>query len=317
MIEADVVPTHATSNEVRSRVSARTVMTWELRRLAAGRASLITALLITLFFAAIVLIKHEWSIGLDPLASAGVPIWASTSFGQAYEMVCVLLLFFGMLVPFLTTDAVARDYRTGVHELLMASAVSSSAYVWGRYLAALLSALLAAVLMVVGMIASDIVLHAAVPGFPAPSPLAWAPAWLVLIVPTVVFFGSLAFALGALWPRHAMLWKVAVLLAWVALTLLVGPGSLSDRVTSWVPTSTAALRFITPGGVFARPLVKQYVAASSSGAKAAARALAVRLQQEQVRLTPWLAPRAVLLVVGVACVALVAVTFRRFRDDLN
>ncbi len=317
MIEAEAVPAHSTSNEARMRVTARTVMVWELRRLAAGRASVITALLITLFFAAIVLIKHEWSIGLDPLASAGVPIWASTSFGQAYEMVCVLLLFFGMLVPFLTTDAVARDYRTGVHELLMASAVSSGAYVWGRYLAALLSALVAAALMVLGMMVSDVVLHATVHGFPAPSPLAWAPAWVVLIVPTVVVFGSMAFALGALWPRHAMLWKVAVLLAWVGLTLLVGPGSFSDRVTYWVPTSTAALRFITPGRMFARPLVERYVEASRSGASATARALAVRLQQEQVHLSPWLAPRATLIAAGLICVALVAVTFRRFRDDLD
>jgi hypothetical protein len=44
----------------------------------------------------------------------------------------------GLYLPFIAADGVARDVQRRTHELLMASAVPSRAYIWGRFLSSLL-----------------------------------------------------------------------------------------------------------------------------------------------------------------------------------
>ena len=220
----------------RSEVRPRqlTVCAWELRRLLACRSTLIGAPVLALFFVGIVLIKHQWTLPLGADSPQTISILASTAFGQIYEMVGVLLLFLGMLMPFLTADAVARDRKKRVHELLMATPVRSSAYVWGRYLAVLLVALLAAALWR-SRRWSPTWCCTTVQGLPAPSLVSWIPSWLVLVLPSVVLVGGIAFMLGTLLPRWAMAAKVAVLLGWVTGSLVVGINQVPTPLTTGCP----------------------------------------------------------------------------------
>src|SRR5260370_34701276 len=51
------------------------------------------------------------------------------------------LMLLGMLLPFVNADGVTRDLSRRTHELLMATALPTWAYVWGRYLAGLVMSL--------------------------------------------------------------------------------------------------------------------------------------------------------------------------------
>jgi ABC-type transport system involved in multi-copper enzyme maturation permease subunit len=317
MSETEAVAARPLAEAQRSQATAVTVCAWELRRLLARRSTLVAALVLALFFVSIVLIKHQWTLPLDPASPQSVSILGSTAFGQVYEMVGVLLLFLGMVVPFLTTDAVARDRKQRVHELLMATPLRTSAYVWGRYLAVLLVALLAAALMAVATVLTNVVLHAAQGSYPMPSLVSWLPSWLVLVVTAVVFVGSIAFALGTLLPRWAMAVKVAVLLAWVMLSLVVGISALPDALDYWMPTASGPLKHLMPGNLFNGALIDRYAQIAGTADTAAKSQLALRMQTAQLDLGAWLAPRGGLLLIGVAAVALAAATFHRFRSDLN
>ncbi len=298
-------------------VSALTVCAWEVRRLLASRSTLIGAPVLALFFFGIVLIKHQWTLPLSTDSSTTISILGSTAFGQTYEMVGVLLLFLGMVMPFLTADAVAQDRKRRVHELLMAAPVRSATYIWGRYLAALLVSLSVAVLMAIATLAANVVLHLTVRGYPAPNLVSWVPSWLVLVLPSVVLVGGIAFMLGALLPRWAMAMKVAVLLGWVATSLVVGIGRGSSQLDYWMPTASSALQHIMPSQVFDPALVRLYTDAATRADAAVQSQLALRLQETQPALGPWLIPHAGLLVLGLAAAAVAAAGFRRFRNDLN
>jgi ABC-type transport system involved in multi-copper enzyme maturation permease subunit len=70
-------------------------------------------------FDAGVAFDSRWPL-LDIVAALGDLLW--------------LLL---MLVPIIVADAVVRDYKQRLHELIMTTAVPTWAYVWGRFLAGL------------------------------------------------------------------------------------------------------------------------------------------------------------------------------------
>src|ERR1700716_3177101 len=88
-----------------------TVCGWELGRVLANWSTLLLATGVVAFFMALVAFKHQWLVPVHE--GAHVPGWlsGSSALGQVYEVVAVVITFFGLLVPFLSADGVARERR--------------------------------------------------------------------------------------------------------------------------------------------------------------------------------------------------------------
>ncbi|MGI8915473.1 MAG: hypothetical protein ACR2JY_17100 [Chloroflexota bacterium] len=101
-----------------------TVLTWELRRLAADRVGWGLGGGALLFFALLLWFKHSWNVQTSD-GGARFLVLGSSAAGMLLEIVFVLLLIFDMFLPFVTAEGVARDYKQRVHELLMTTAIPS------------------------------------------------------------------------------------------------------------------------------------------------------------------------------------------------
>jgi ABC-type transport system involved in multi-copper enzyme maturation permease subunit len=287
------------------------VAAWEMRRLLASRINLLMLLALGALFGAIVVFKHEWAVPLDDVRHIDIQLLGASAFGQMYEIVAILLVFFGLVVPFLTADAVARDQKQRVHEILMTTPVSSATYVWGRFLAAMAATLTAAIVMIVAATAANLLIHISSAAYPAPAIGSLVISWLVLVLPAAVLLGGLSFAGATLFPRLAMAVKLGVVLVWVGLDLVVDIGHGLGGFAYWTPTSNGTLKVLLP------QLADRFVS-SAVGLNDAGRAqLGSTLQQQLPDLWPWVGPHLVLVVIGLACVALTAIRFQRFRNVLN
>lgn len=289
----------------RKPATALTVCAWELRRHLANRMTPLLGVAVVLFFAATAAFKHEWLVPISDSRHIYMTVYASTAWGALYQVVAVLVTFFGMLVPFLTADAVARDQKQRVHELLMTTPLVSGAYVWGRFLAALLSSLVAVVLAALAVLAVNLGLNAAQPGYPPPNVGSLALSWLVTAVPAVVLLGGTSFLIGTVYPRLAMVVKLAMVLLWIALIFVVDIGHGLGWFAYWTPTSNGILKVLLP----------QLVAGASGGAPDAAAML--RAQGQLPDLWPWAGPHIALVLIGLLAVAIAAASFHRFRKHLN
>ena len=258
------------------------------------------------FFVAVVLFKHEWLLPVSDSQHLFIRVEASTAFGQLYLINSVLLIFFGMLVPFLSADAVARDQKRRVHELLMTSKVTSGAYVWGRFLAAMVAVIAAALVMGLAAELTLLCLHTFGPGFPSPDPGAFALGWFLLVLPAGAVLGAVGFAAGTLWPRLATVVKVAVLLGWIGLGFVVDIGHNLGWTwfEYWNPSSTGMVLQLWPA------IVARYVAEGGSPAAAMA------VQQQLPSLSAWVVPHLGISLLALGAVALAAARFGRFRGDL-
>jgi len=133
--------------------------------------------------------------------------------------------------------------------------------------------------------------------------------WGVAIIPAATVLTSVSFVLGAFWPRLANGLKLAGLVGWLVLVFMVDAW---DRGTTWFtywnPTSYGIVR------VNLDSLVAQYQTAVLGVPDPSQHAaLALKLQQAPVSLTPWIAPHAVLVLLSLTLVAATALLFSRFR----
>src|SRR5260370_13200194 len=78
------------------------------------------------------------------------------------------LMLLGMLLPFVNADGVTRDLSRRTHELLMATALPTWAYVWGRYLAGLVMSLGLAGLVLASILGMGWLLHLTITHSPLP-----------------------------------------------------------------------------------------------------------------------------------------------------
>jgi len=224
----------------------RSVLSWELRRLVASRSTLVIAACTQLFFVLILLFKHSWSSNVET-ARGGTSVVSETLFmpgssprGMLHEVIFVTLLLFGMFLPFVAADGVARDFRQRVHELLMTTQIPSAAYVLGRYLATMLLGLLLSLELLFAVYGVDVALHLSVHGYPMPVLSTLLYIWALAVVPATVLVASLSFMLGTLWPKLANIMKLAVLLGWIG--IFIYGQSLTNSAWStlymhWDPTS--------------------------------------------------------------------------------
>src|SRR5262249_36873352 len=125
------------------------VLVWELRRLGAGRFGWLAAVVVFCCFAGGVALRFRFVL-TDTTFLLG-----TTAFGQLAVMVYNLMPVFGVILPFVSADGVARDYHQRVHELLMTTTMPAWAYIAGRYLAALLVGLGIAALLISAQVTAN------------------------------------------------------------------------------------------------------------------------------------------------------------------
>jgi ABC-type transport system involved in multi-copper enzyme maturation permease subunit len=295
----------ATPAEVSSpAVSPLSVAGWELRRLGAARSRLLLMAALFVVFTALVWVKNSWQIPVNDAAHQSITIYGTSRYGAIWQITGVLLLFYGIVLPFLATDAVAGDRQARTHEMLMATSIRGWAYVTGRYLAAILTALFTAVLLLAALFIGGTVVHAQQAGAPPPSFTAALVPWALIVLPAAVLLTSVSFALGTLAPKLATAAKALVLLIWIALDVVTDIGHGLGWFGYWTPTSTGILKV----------LPAQLAAAYHSQA-AAHPALAA--QQASPHLTPWVGPHLGLIAIGGLAAGTAAVRFRRFRNALT
>jgi ABC-type transport system involved in multi-copper enzyme maturation permease subunit len=291
-----------------------TVLTWEVRRLASNYINWGIPLAFLGFCLALIYFKHSWGRPVvDGRVGETILIVGTSAIGLPYQIVDGLLVFLGMLLPFVATEAVARDHRAGVHELLMACAVPSWAYVCGRYLAGLIVSLGLALIALVAVLMTSPFLHLTLAGYPAPDFGLIFTIWAVAVLPATILLTSLGFTLGTLWPRLASIIKIVIMIGWVA--ILFGADVFDHGgtwLTYWSPTGYGIVR------VNVDRFLKNYQALVPSVPDVNQHArLALQLQQQLPDLQPWLFPHAVLVVLGIALVALAALRFQRFRNVME
>lgn len=295
--------------------AVREVLSWELRRLLSNRSTWALAAGAELFFVVLLLFKHSWQLNLsDRPGAASFTIVGSSAVGMLLEVVFAVLLLFGMCLPFVAADGVARDYRERVHELVMTTPVPGWAYVAGRYLATLLLGLVLCVETLVAALVVNVLLGRTAAGYPAPDVGTLITVWALVVLPAATLLLSLSFALGTLWPRLANVLKLAVLIAWIGIFVFGRGGSLPAWFQQWIPGWDPTSYSLAAAG---EDLATQRYAQLAAGATGTAQAAVLTAQDRLPSLQPWVLPHLGLVVLGLACAVVAAIGFRRFRDVLG
>ena len=317
-----------------------TVLRWELRRALASRTTLIISTLLFGFFILLLIFSlqvQDYSVSGIAQPAHGAPVQRTLSgivtrnslFGLAI-IFPITLLEFGLFLPFVSADGVSLDLKRRTHEILMTSALPSRAYIWGRYLAALLVAFGMACLLLLALLVVGVGLHLRAPHYyPALDLRGTLVIWAVVVLPPTLLFSSLCFAFALLLPRQSNLIKAGAVFAWFAFGLVLqvfvfdqvryGPGYRQGNLPAWwaayetwQPTNTDS------GHLFLDQFLHRLDAILTNGALSAQQAQqrATALYGQMPDLGSFAAAHVVWIVVGVAAVAAASLTFRRFRNVL-
>ncbi|HLH60153.1 MAG TPA: hypothetical protein VKV20_00610 [Ktedonobacteraceae bacterium] len=227
------------------------VMGWELRRRFMSKVQWILLFaLIGLCFLLLVVSPYRGLLGGEILIPASSPL------GIMQEIPGFLLFLFLLFLPFLMVDLVAYDYTRRTHELLMATSISKSAYLWGRYLAGLLICLIMSAIMLLEVILANFLSYAQLqfyPGLLSSATVAQAPGyppldagflvtiWIVAVVPAVVLLSGISFFLGTIFPQRSNTIKAIILVAWVLFFALT-PQILMGTLSFFDPTGASEAR---------------------------------------------------------------------------
>lgn len=288
--------------------SPLTVAGWELRRHLATRRSLLLGVVFAVFVG-LILIKNTWQVPVSGSGHVTLTLYGATAYGQGQQVVGMLLLFFGVLLPFVATDAIAGDRHARVHEILMTTRLSTWAYVSGRYLAALVVGLVLAVVLLLADLVGNVLVGWSSHGYPSVDVSAALLLWGVFILPAMVVVTGCCFLLGTLLPLLATPIKVAALVAWVALSVIADIGHGLSWFGSWVPTGSGVLKQ-TPAA-----LAASYQASAAQGASAPAAAMAA--QNRLPDLHGFVGAHLGLVAIGLAAAVVAALGFDRFRRTLG
>lgn len=197
------------------RLLAR-VITWELRRFQASRLFWLQALG---FFGLALLLAWSQKIPMTlNHAQAIVPfdgyLAETSAWGLLRTLSTGMLMLLGMLLPFINADSATRDLSRRTYELLMAIALPTRIYLWGRYLSGLLLSLGLSLLIPVALLGMGWFWHLTFTDYPMPEISVLLAIWASIIAPATIVVSSLSFALGTLLPRLTTLVKVALMVAW-------------------------------------------------------------------------------------------------------
>lgn len=195
----------------------------------------------------------------------GYPIFIYKSSAQDLSAAFpVYVIFFILVVPFLIGDMVARDPKRRMHEVLMATAVPTWAYIWGRYLAGAMVSMSLSGIFVAGALfygwikaVSDTHSQASfVAQYLASSGMTALLLWVCILLPRVFLFSGLIFALTTLLPRAVDVIKPIAAVAWIG-SLMYGAFILLPRVQQHIATTHATARTL-PALLFWDPTPMMY-----------------------------------------------------------
>ena len=228
----------------------------------------------------------------------GGPIRGNVSY--AWYSLCFSSFILALVLSLVTGNQIVRDHEQRVAGVVWSTPVAAGAYVWGKYMAALLPLLGLAVLLPVTAVMTDAILKGAWPAI-GPWPYVLSLPWL--LAPTLVFGSALALAAATL-ARGRLASILAVLLFWLlpliasnAMPPLVNLMGLANS-----PDPARALGNTFPGPVAPTPELARQI---------------VMLVQQNVpwaHLTPtFIANRVIFVVLGAALVLATLWVFDRQR----
>ncbi len=300
------------------------VMAWELRRFCASRLFWLQALG---FFclSSFVIWTQQIPLTLNH-AHANVPFFGFVAGTSAWGLLMTLptgpLLLLGMLLPFVNADGVSRDLSRRTHELLMATALPTWAYVWGRYLIGLLLSLGLALLLLAALLGMGLFLHLTITDYPLPEIGTLLVIWLGMVASATVLVSSLSFALGTLLPRLTTLVKIAILLAWFlgsqVLSIVFGNAShdahfsLPAWYIHWDPTSTGIAL-----GLFNKYMTAFSNLADKATSTAQTQHILLTVENSLIDIGGWFVPHLLLAGLSLVLVLVAARAFKRSRDTLS
>ncbi len=292
-----------------------TVMAWEARRLRASPFLWIAPLLLFgLFVADFWPARNPLGFGYDTPEGQFIGHVAGTSALGLVDLLSQrLFLLLVLLLPFVSADGVARDWKRRTHELLMTTTLPNWAYVWGRYLIGLLLSLGAALVLLAALLALGFVLplvDATI--FPAPQVGTIVTLWAVMIVPATILIVSLSFALGTWLPHRSTLVKIGVLLVWLAVAGVFVV--LPDNGTTTAPWY---LLFDPTSNGRSVVVINQFRSIPPPTSIDQGWPFIYAVEQRLPDLGAWIATQVLWVGIGVAAVLLVALTFQRFRNALR
>jgi ABC-type Na+ efflux pump permease subunit len=230
----------------------------------------------------------------------------------------------GLYLPFIAADGVARDLQRRTHELLMASAVPSRTYVWGRFLSSLLLSVGLAGVMLAALLSVTVMRHQLQPDvFVAPYVPGILALWALIVLPPTILLTGVSFLFGTLYPRRATLVKLAVMVGWFILAQVLGRTApqcqhcayASGTVVAhaaWDPTSLALQNLQSPAS-----LSQQLASQTQSLSDAAFLAQVHALEQQLPDVSAWIVPHLAWMVSGCVLAAVAAFAFRRFREVIG
>jgi ABC-type transport system involved in multi-copper enzyme maturation permease subunit len=290
------------------------VLAWELRRFRASRLFWLQALG---FFGLLLLLmwygRMPAQFGVGDNASVFV---AGTSAWGLLMILPIDALVLMLLLPFVNADGVTRDLQRRTHELLMTTPLPSWAYVWGRYLIALLMSLGLALLFLAAIFGMGWLLHLTTPDYPAPEIGALLLLWGGMVVPGIILVSSLSFALGTAFPRQTALVKIVILVAWIGgaviLPDLVSRPAAHSSLPAWYVNWDLTSRATAIGAS------SQYQTAFDGLSRTAVNSAQFQhllngIANKMPDISARLAPHLLEALLSLLLVVLAAFTFRRFR----
>ena len=300
------------------------VMAWELRRFRASRLFWLQSLG---FFclSSFVIWTQQIPLTLNH-AHAKVPFFGFVAGTSAWGLLMILpsgtLMLLGMLLPFVNADGVTRDLSRRTHELLMATALPTWAYVWGRYLAGLVMSLGLALLLLASTLGMGWLLHLTITDYPLPEIGNLMVIWIGMIASATVLVSSLSFALGTLLPRLTTLVKIVILLAWFVgveiISIVLGNASHAANFSlpawyiNWDPTSEGIAL-----GLFNKYMTDFSNMADKATSTAQTQHGLLTVENTLIDLGGWFAPHLLLAGLSLVLVLIVALTFKRSRNTLS
>jgi hypothetical protein len=300
------------------------VMAWELRRFCASRLFWLQALG---FFclSSFVIWAQQIPLTLNH-AHAKVPFFGFVAGTSAWGLLMILpsgtLMLLGMLLPFVNADGVTRDLHRHTHELFMATALPTWAYVWGRYLAGLVMSLGLALLLLTSILGMGWLLHLTITDYPLPEIGNLMVIWIGMIASATVLVSSLSFALGTLLPRLTTLVKIVILMAWFVgseiISIVLGNASHAANFSlpawyiNWDPTSEGSAL-----GLFNKYMTDFSNLADKATSTTQTQHGLLTVENTLIDLGGWFAPHLLLSGLSLVLVLVAALAFKRSRNTLS